>query len=98
MATRVGILDHHQDISDTPAESKKRSYAEGLVRRLMARRIHKYLYQRLDVKESPIRATDITPKPRTYIPEHLPANIDAMLGVIDQSPVLSEQVRFRHVC
>lgn len=96
MAAKVGLLDHHQYISEIP-ERVKRSTAETLVRRLLAVKIGPYLYQRLAANHSPIRAVDIMPKPRTYIPEHLPANIDAMLGVIDQSPSLTNQIRFRHV-
>lgn len=56
------------------------------------------LLRMLSARNASLVALERTQAARnSYIPDKLPANIDAMLGVIDQSPVLSEQIRFRHV-
>lgn len=96
MAKRVGVIEGS---GISPKTYVKKSVAMLLVRRLLA----VWEIEHVSIRRLAIRVTDaipaaeLTPKPRTYIPEHLPANIDAMLGVIDQSPVLAEQIRFRHV-
>lgn len=92
----IGVLEHFQKPTDKPSRRIKKAGGHSLVNRGMAFWLREnVLLQMHCLTEA--RSLECTPKPRTYIPEHLPANIDAMLGVIDQSPVLSEQVRFRHI-
>lgn len=96
----IGVLEHFQKPTDKPSRRIKKAGGHSLVNRGMAFWLRENVL--LQMRSKPCLQS--TPNEgfaerlqRPYIPEKLPANIDAMLGVIDQSPVLAEQVRFRHV-
>src|SRR5690349_10394083 len=94
---KVGILQVGQPITEQPREHVRKSAAEAMCRQLLLRKIHGRLYQRLAVSAAhkiPAGRTE-SPTPRRYIPEKLPAPLDARIGVIVQCPVLPNQVRYR---
>lgn len=105
----IGVLEHFQKPTDKPSRRIKKAGGHSLVNRGAAIWIREnVLLQMLDVDCRQLSAQPYanlmgtclqsTPNAcrRPYIPEKLPANIDAMLGVIDQTPALTNQVRFRH--
>jgi hypothetical protein len=66
------MLDFHQADTDLPTEFVSKCVAELLVRRLLFDRISKRLIKRRAVNLSPLKASDVLPKPRRYIPTLLP--------------------------
>jgi hypothetical protein len=52
MPSAVGVLEAHQDITDRPMRSIKRSAAQCLVRRNLARHISKRLIQMVVIHEA----------------------------------------------
>src|SRR6185437_5903667 len=105
----VSVLEAHQKPTDKPTRRIKRSGGQSLVNRGMAYWIRENVL--LQMRRSTPRQKCLNSTPHAdfgrrssvssttprYIPEKLPANIDGMLGLIVQAPVLPNQIRFRHV-
>jgi hypothetical protein len=64
MSAKVSVLEAHQDISDTPRRHVKRSVADLLVRRLLAKLISKRLIQMVSIRES---IEIVAPAPKAVI-------------------------------
>lgn len=80
-----------------PRTYVKKAVAKLLIRRNLAEWVISNLVLRMRRELNPTRAVDVLPKPETYIPFGLEPLIDARIGVIDLSPALPNQSRFRHV-
>lgn len=97
MASKVSVLGYSQNSTDQPNRRIKRSGAYSLVRRQVADWITEPYLLRMREEAIAVRAVDLLPKQAPYIPFGLDPSIDAQLGTIPQFPVLTNQVRFRHI-
>lgn len=88
----IGVLEHFQNPSDKPLKFVKRSDGQTQVRRGMAAWVIKNVLLQL---APPRRATKEPLQRAEYIPFGLEPLIDAELGVMDMSPILPGQIRFR---
>ena len=93
----IGVLEHFQKPTDKPTRRIKRSGGQSLVRQGKAEWIREnvLLIMRPASAHKPLQIHDEMPMIKTYIPDKMPANIDARLGIIAQVPALTNQVRFR---
>lgn len=98
----IGILEHYQKPTDKPTRRIKKSGGQSLVRQGLAIWLIENVLLRMlatRARSNPMGHTlKSTPNcgRATYIPDKLPANIDAQLGVLVQIPALPGQIRFRH--
>lgn len=108
---RIGVLVFEQAEIDSPEHFVSRSMRDKFLSyrrngKLAVKRISEHVikivipvtFQKL---KSLFRQYERDSAPRynpsgPFIPEHLPANIDAQLGVLVQIPALPNQVRYRH--
>ena len=93
----IGVLEHYQKPTDKPTRRIKKSGGQSLVRQQLAVWIvENVLLQMASRRQrAPLPLAGTLPTAQ-YIPDKLPANIDAQLGVLVQIPALPGQIRFRH--
>lgn len=100
----IGVLEAHQKPTDKPTRRIKKSGGQSLVRQGRADWIiDNVLLQMREIfgkvgefeKLGPQHKFIDIPR-KLYIPDKLPPNIDAQLGVLVQIPALPNQVRYRH--
>lgn len=89
------VLESHQQNSDKPFRRIKKAGGESLVRQQRADWVIRgVLLKMRSHSEIPAKTPAV---PSEYIPFGLEPLIDARIGVIDLSPALPNQSRFRHV-
>lgn len=94
----IGVLEHFQKPTDKPMRRIKRSGGQSLVNRGMAVWIRANVLLQMLGTRTPLQVGSEKNGQNVtcpYIPDKLPANLDARMGLIVQIPALANQVRFR---